>query len=113
MSREQDTISVIIPAYNECPGLVAGVDLILAQTVKPLEIIIVHSGSHDPSRALAGRDPGSASSMARRACLRVPPATSPAITRKANGWPSSTPTFDRRRTGWRTCWRRCGAIRIA
>ena len=57
MSREQDTISVLIPAYNECPGLVTGVDLILAQTVKPLEIIIVHSGSHDPSRALAGRVP--------------------------------------------------------
>ncbi len=57
MSREQDTISVIIPAYNECPGLVGCVDLILAQTVEPLEIIIVHSGSHDPSRALAGRDP--------------------------------------------------------
>lgn len=39
MSREKDTISVLIPAYNECPWLLACVDLLLAQTVKPLEII--------------------------------------------------------------------------
>ena len=57
MSREKDTISVLIPAYNECPGLFACVDLLLAQTMKPLEIIIVHSGSHDPSPLLADRDP--------------------------------------------------------
>ena len=57
MSRETDTISVLVPAYNECPALATGLDLLLTQTVEPREVIIVHSDSHDPTRALAGRDP--------------------------------------------------------
>ena len=57
MCRDTDTISVLIPAYNACPVLTMGIDLLLTQTVEPREVIVVHSGSHDPTRVLAGRDP--------------------------------------------------------
>jgi GT2 family glycosyltransferase len=56
MNAEADGVSVGIPAYGPCPFLGRVVDLLLAQTVRPLEIIVVHSGPGDPTAALSGKD---------------------------------------------------------
>ena len=56
MTAEPDTVSVGIPAYGPCPHLGRVVDRLLAQTVPPLEIVVVHSGPGDPTAALAAKD---------------------------------------------------------
>lgn len=49
------TVSVIIPAYNAVASLAQTVETALAQTVQPLEIIVVDDGSSDDTAELAGR----------------------------------------------------------
>jgi len=49
-------VSVIIPAYGDCPHLEVVVDSLLDQIVKPGEIIIVHSGPANPASGLESRD---------------------------------------------------------
>ena len=41
------SVTVIIPAYNQAEFLTESVESVLAQTVKPLEIIVVNDGSTD------------------------------------------------------------------
>lgn len=52
LAQAVHTISVIIPAYGECPHLVHVVEALLLQTRAPDEIIVVHSGTHDPTHTL-------------------------------------------------------------
>ncbi len=54
---EPPEVSVIIPAYSHCPLLERSVDHLLQQTVPPGEIIVVHSGSDDPTPLLTGKSP--------------------------------------------------------
>lgn len=51
-------ISVIVPTYNRADWLAATVQAALAQTVPPLEVIVVDDGSSDGTEAVAGRIPG-------------------------------------------------------
>lgn len=53
---EQSLVSVIIPAYGHCPHIQEVVQAVLLQSVKPVEIIVVHSGSHDPTEKLENLD---------------------------------------------------------
>jgi glycosyltransferase involved in cell wall biosynthesis len=50
-------VCVIIPAYGECEKLPGVVAALLAQTPKPACIVVVHSGSSDPSAVLQAMDP--------------------------------------------------------
>ncbi len=54
------TISVIIPLYNKAESVAATLESVLAQTVQPLEVIVVDDGSTDGSaeRAEAFADRG-------------------------------------------------------
>ena len=61
MTAGADTISVGIPAYGPCPELHRVVGALLEQTVRPREIIVVHSGPGDPTVELTALD----------ACVRV------------------------------------------
>src|SRR5215471_18162147 len=45
-------ISVAIPAYNGAEHLRDAIDSVLAQTYRPLEIIVVDDGSTDDTRAV-------------------------------------------------------------
>lgn len=47
------TVSVIIPAYNAVASLAQTVETALAQTMQPLEIIVVDDGSSDDTAGLA------------------------------------------------------------
>jgi glycosyltransferase involved in cell wall biosynthesis len=49
------SISIVIPCYNGMPYLPQALDSALAQTLKPLEIIVVDDGSRDDSAACVGR----------------------------------------------------------
>ncbi len=57
MIAESDTVSVGIPAYGTCPHLGRVIDALLDQTVRPSEIVVVHSGLGDPTAALTAKDP--------------------------------------------------------
>ncbi|HEX9789933.1 MAG TPA: glycosyltransferase [Kiloniellales bacterium] len=57
MAGAPDTVSVGIPAYGFCPHLGLVIDRLLSQTVQPTEIVVVHSGSGDPTAALMAKDP--------------------------------------------------------
>lgn len=54
---ESPRISVIIPAYGPTPHLEEILDAIVAGTLAPFEIIVSHSGSNDPTVALAMTHP--------------------------------------------------------
>lgn len=49
----QPSISVVIPVYNGVKYLGAALDSVLAQTVPPLEVLVVDDGSEDGSAELA------------------------------------------------------------
>ncbi len=49
----KETVSTVIPCYNAAPFLRETLDSVLAQTVLPLEVIVVDDGSTDDSAAIA------------------------------------------------------------
>jgi glycosyltransferase involved in cell wall biosynthesis len=53
MNNKNITITVVIPAYQSGPYLVELVEALLVQTFQPLEIIVSHSDSHNPTKLLA------------------------------------------------------------
>jgi glycosyltransferase involved in cell wall biosynthesis len=53
MSQSSQTISVVIPCYNGAKYLREALDSVLAQTLPPLEVIVVDDGSTDDSAAIA------------------------------------------------------------
>ena len=50
-------VSIVIPVYNEADRLPACLDAIMAQTVQPLEVIVVDNNSSDETVAVAERYP--------------------------------------------------------
>ena len=77
------SVSVIIPAYNSASTIVRALQSVVAQTLAPLEIIVVDDSSNDNTREVAANF-ASTSSIP----LRV-------ITQPTNGGPSAA-----RNTGW-------------
>lgn len=53
----QDTVSVIIPAWNAAGTLARALDSVAAQTRRPDEVIVVDDGSSDDTVAVAARHP--------------------------------------------------------
>ena len=53
MSADADLVSVIIPVYNGESYLSEAVESVYAQTVRPLEVIVIDDGSTDGSAAVA------------------------------------------------------------
>jgi glycosyltransferase involved in cell wall biosynthesis len=51
------TVSVVIPSYNRGPCLPDTVGSVLAQTMPPLEVLVVDDGSSDDTRAICRRFP--------------------------------------------------------
>lgn len=52
-----ESISVLIPAFNEGQRIGATIETVLAQSILPLEIIVIDDGSTDATAAIAGRYP--------------------------------------------------------
>src|SRR4051812_44342464 len=52
-----DSVSVIIPCYNYAKFLAFAVDSVLAQTVSPLEILLIDDGSTDETPQIAAQFP--------------------------------------------------------
>ncbi len=52
MTGTEENISVVIPAYGACPHLPKAVDAVGVQSPGPSDIIVVHSGPHDPTEAV-------------------------------------------------------------
>jgi len=46
-------VSVVIPAYGLCSHLTETIEALLDQICQPAEIIVVHTGTHDPSNVLS------------------------------------------------------------
>lgn len=57
MTGTQANIAVVIPAYGACPHLPKVVDAVGAQSPGPSDVIVVHSGPHDPTGTLPGTNP--------------------------------------------------------
>lgn len=58
MSNKSLTLSLIIPAYNEERYIGACLDSIAAQSIKPLEVIVVDNNSVDKTSEIASKYPG-------------------------------------------------------
>jgi glycosyltransferase involved in cell wall biosynthesis len=56
-ARDQATVSVIVPAYNAEAFVVRAVDSALAQTHRPLEVLVVDDGSSDQTRKIVAQLP--------------------------------------------------------
>jgi glycosyltransferase involved in cell wall biosynthesis len=54
-AAEGPTISVVVPAYNEERFIAEALDAIFAQTLAPLELIVVDDGSSDGTVEIVGR----------------------------------------------------------
>ena len=52
-----DTVSVIIPAYNADKHVERAIDSALAQTLQPVEILVIDDGSRDRTAEFASRFP--------------------------------------------------------
>lgn len=57
MDPTGETVSVIIPSYRSTKTLAACLDAVFAQTVRPLEVIVVDDASPDGSSTIARRYP--------------------------------------------------------
>ncbi|HET8709171.1 MAG TPA: glycosyltransferase family 2 protein, partial [Candidatus Saccharimonadales bacterium] len=53
MQKQKSNVSIVIPVYNEADQLAACLEAIAAQTVQPLEVIIVDNNSNDDTVAVA------------------------------------------------------------
>ena len=54
-AAEGPTISVVVPAYNEERYIAEALDAVFAQTLAPLEVIVVDDGSTDGTLEVVGR----------------------------------------------------------
>jgi glycosyltransferase involved in cell wall biosynthesis len=54
-AAEGPTISVVVPAYNEERYIAEALDAVLAQSLAPLEVIVVDDGSTDGTVGIVGR----------------------------------------------------------
>jgi glycosyltransferase involved in cell wall biosynthesis len=54
-AAEGPTISVVVPAYNEERYIAEALDAVFAQTLAPLEVIVVDDGSTDSTVEVVGR----------------------------------------------------------
>jgi hypothetical protein len=52
---EPGLVSVLIPSYNRAYILATAIDSVLAQTYRPIEVIVVDDGSRDDTRAVVAR----------------------------------------------------------
>lgn len=57
MNKTKQNVSIVIPVYNEQDYLVACLEAIARQTVKPLEVIVVDNNSQDATVDIAGSFP--------------------------------------------------------